>query len=136
MYASASSVRQPSPNVEAFPEIFSQLDYWGPESPQTTEQALAALPFKPERILEIGCGNGVATLVLDRAGRHAAVHHIVTHISAPHDPLRRVAQDQILYSCVPVSSAGPGLENLRLWAELTLWPDHSESRLRGSSKVL
>lgn len=47
-----------------FFEIFSGLEYWGPGSPQTTARALAALPFRPERILEIGCGNGVATLVL------------------------------------------------------------------------
>jgi cyclopropane fatty-acyl-phospholipid synthase-like methyltransferase len=29
-----------------------------------TAQALAAVSFKPERILKIGCGNGVATLLL------------------------------------------------------------------------
>ncbi len=50
--------------MAAFNEIFSELDYWGPGSRQTTEKALAALPFRPESILEIGCGNGVATLVL------------------------------------------------------------------------
>jgi SAM-dependent methyltransferase len=50
--------------MAAFLEIFSELDYWGPGSQQTTAQALAALPFQPESILEIGCGNGVATLVL------------------------------------------------------------------------
>lgn len=50
--------------MAAFHEIFSDLDYWGPASQQATEQALAALPFQPERILEVGCGNGVATLVL------------------------------------------------------------------------
>jgi cyclopropane fatty-acyl-phospholipid synthase-like methyltransferase len=50
--------------MAAFNEIFSGLDYWGPGSRQTTEKALAALPFRPESILEIGCGNGVATLVL------------------------------------------------------------------------
>lgn len=50
--------------LAAFNAIFSGLDYWGPGSPPTTEQALAALPFAPEQILEIGCGNGVATLIL------------------------------------------------------------------------
>jgi DNA-binding transcriptional MerR regulator len=50
--------------MAAFNEIFSELDYWGPGSEQTTAQALSALPFQPESILEIGCGNGVATLVL------------------------------------------------------------------------
>ena len=50
--------------MAAFNEIFHELDYWGPGSKQATEQALMALPFSPERVLEIGCGNGVATLVL------------------------------------------------------------------------
>lgn len=50
--------------IAGFLEIFSELDYWGPGSRQTTMQALTALPFPPESILEIGCGNGVATLVL------------------------------------------------------------------------
>lgn len=50
--------------MKTFLEIFSELDYWGPGSPQTTTQALAVLPFQPQRILEIGCGNGVATMVL------------------------------------------------------------------------
>lgn len=47
-----------------FFKIFSGLDYWGPGTPEATAQALAALPSKPKRILEIGCGNGVATVVL------------------------------------------------------------------------
>jgi DNA-binding transcriptional MerR regulator/predicted O-methyltransferase YrrM len=50
--------------MAAFLEVFSGLDYWGPGSPQSTLQALASLPLHPNSILEIGCGNGVATLVL------------------------------------------------------------------------
>lgn len=50
--------------MTAFLEVFSELDYWGPGSPQTTAQPLADLPFQPESILEIGCGNGVATMIL------------------------------------------------------------------------
>lgn len=50
--------------MAAFLEVFSGLDCWGPGSTQITEQALASLPIRPRRILEVGCGNGVATLVL------------------------------------------------------------------------
>jgi DNA-binding transcriptional MerR regulator/predicted O-methyltransferase YrrM len=50
--------------MSAFGEVFAELEYWGPGSPQSTKRALAALPFVPEHILEIGCGNGVATLLL------------------------------------------------------------------------
>lgn len=50
--------------MAAFLEVFAELDYWGPGTPEATERALGALPFRPQRILEIGCGNGVATMVL------------------------------------------------------------------------
>lgn len=47
-----------------FNEVFSELEYWGPASQQATEQALASLPFQPARVLEIGCGKGLVTLIL------------------------------------------------------------------------
>lgn len=50
--------------MAAFMEIFSGLDYWGPGSTQITQQTLASLPIRPRSILEVGCGNGVATRVL------------------------------------------------------------------------
>lgn len=50
--------------MAAFMGVFSGLDYWGPGSTQITEQVLASLPIRPRSILEVGCGNGVATLVL------------------------------------------------------------------------
>jgi SAM-dependent methyltransferase len=50
--------------MSAFLTIFAGLDYWGPGTPEATAKALDALPFAPERVLEIGCGNGVATMVL------------------------------------------------------------------------
>ena len=49
-----------------FFEVFSALDRWGPGSAQSIKQALAALPFVPARVLEIGCGNGVSTIELAR----------------------------------------------------------------------
>ena len=71
--------------MAAFHEIFSDLEYWGPASQQATEQALAALPFQPERILEIGCGNGVATLVL---AAHTSAQ--ITAIDTGEDALARL----------------------------------------------
>jgi DNA-binding transcriptional MerR regulator/predicted O-methyltransferase YrrM len=50
--------------MATFMEVFSGLDYWGPGSTQITELVLASLPIRPRSILEVGCGNGVATLVL------------------------------------------------------------------------
>ncbi|MBK1646781.1 methyltransferase [Thiocapsa imhoffii] len=71
--------------MKAFLEIFSGLDYWGPGSPRTTVQALAVLPFQPERILDIGCGNGVATLVL---AAHTSAR--ITAIDTGEDALARL----------------------------------------------
>ena len=50
--------------MAAFMQVFAGLDYWGPGSSQITEQVLASLPIRPRHILEVGCGNGVATVVL------------------------------------------------------------------------
>lgn len=46
--------------------IFAGLERWGPGTDAATRQALDALPARPASILEIGCGNGVATSVLAR----------------------------------------------------------------------
>jgi predicted O-methyltransferase YrrM len=50
----------------AFLEVFAALDRWGPGSVQSIEQALAALPSVPARVLEIGCGKGISTIELAR----------------------------------------------------------------------
>lgn len=49
-----------------FFEVFSALDRWGPGSVESITQALAALPSKPARVLEIGCGKGISTIELAR----------------------------------------------------------------------
>lgn len=47
-----------------FMQVFASLDRWGPGSDKDTLRALAAVPFQPRHILEIGCGRGIATTVL------------------------------------------------------------------------
>lgn len=47
-----------------FMEVFESLDRWGPGSDDDTLKAFSRLPSQPKKILEIGCGNGVATTVL------------------------------------------------------------------------
>lgn len=47
-----------------FNKVFAQLDRWGPGSESDTLHALANVPRKPLAILEIGCGQGIATTVL------------------------------------------------------------------------
>ena len=47
-----------------FMQVFAGLDRWGPGTEAATEKALSMLPFAPETLLEIGCGPGMATMVL------------------------------------------------------------------------
>ncbi|KDE39444.1 Transcriptional regulator, MerR family [Nitrincola lacisaponensis] len=47
-----------------FMKVFQSLDRWGPGSPEDSLKALSFLPEHPHKILEIGCGKGVATALL------------------------------------------------------------------------
>ena len=53
--------------MTTFMGVFSDLEYWGPGSEEATRRAVSEIPFTPRSILEIGCGQGVATLVLAEA---------------------------------------------------------------------
>jgi DNA-binding transcriptional MerR regulator/ubiquinone/menaquinone biosynthesis C-methylase UbiE len=53
--------------MAGFMEVFSTLDWWGPATEAATRKALAMVPFAPEKILEIGCGPGMATMTLAEA---------------------------------------------------------------------
>lgn len=50
--------------MKDFMTVFGDLECWGPSTKEATMQALRMIPFTPERILEIGCGQGAATLPL------------------------------------------------------------------------
>ncbi|PSU33526.1 MerR family transcriptional regulator [Photobacterium lutimaris] len=52
--------------MEDFNTIFEGLDRWGPGSEAETIKAFNMLPSVPQTILEIGCGQGIATTVLAR----------------------------------------------------------------------
>ncbi|WP_028862123.1 MerR family transcriptional regulator [Psychromonas aquimarina] len=47
-----------------FGRIFKDLDRWGPGSEAETLKALVKIPFSVQNMLEIGCGQGIATTVL------------------------------------------------------------------------
>lgn len=49
-----------------FMRVFETLDRWGPGSEEETLKALAKVPTSPQSILELGCGKGIATVVLAR----------------------------------------------------------------------
>ena len=47
-----------------FGQIFEGLDRWGPGTEAETRKALAKIPFSPQSLMEVGCGKGIATMVL------------------------------------------------------------------------
>lgn len=47
-----------------FMKIYETLERWAPGSESETLKALSLLPEQPKKILEIGCGKGLATTVL------------------------------------------------------------------------
>lgn len=53
--------------MAVFMEVFSGLDWWGPGTQAATLKALAMVSFAPKSILEIGCGPGMATMLLAEA---------------------------------------------------------------------
>lgn len=52
--------------------LFEKLERWGPGSQTDTLNALEKIHFSAEKILEIGCGNGVATRILAQ-NTHATI---------------------------------------------------------------
>lgn len=47
-----------------FMTVFETLERWGPGSEQESIKALNAVPKAPQKLLEVGCGKGLATKVL------------------------------------------------------------------------
>ncbi|KHT62024.1 methyltransferase [Photobacterium gaetbulicola] len=68
-----------------FNTIFESLDRWGPGSERDTIKAFKLLPSVPQTILEIGCGQGIATTVL--ANQSDAV---ITAVDNHEDALSRL----------------------------------------------
>ncbi|TKB44820.1 MerR family transcriptional regulator [Thalassotalea mangrovi] len=47
-----------------FMKVFATLERWAPGSEEDTKAALDLVPVQPKSILEVGCGKGLATMVL------------------------------------------------------------------------
>ena len=61
-----------------FGAIFEGLERLGPGTVEDTLAALAQVPVTPKRVLEIGCGKGIATNVLAKAiKKHQTDVHII-----------------------------------------------------------
>ncbi|HGY9614725.1 MerR family transcriptional regulator [Vibrio harveyi] len=56
-----------------FFRVYEALEFWGPGAEQDTLKALSMLPTQPDEILEIGCGQGIATRTLAQHAHVTAV---------------------------------------------------------------
>lgn len=73
-----------------FMAVYQGLERWGPGSESDTQKALLALPNSPSNILEIGCGNGLATSVLAKQ-TEALVTAVDTEQSALDNLVQRLS---------------------------------------------
>ena len=73
--------------MQDFMKVFETLDRWGPGHSDETLKALNALPTEPSRILEIGCGKGLATEVLAKNS-----HATITAIDNEESALARITE--------------------------------------------
>ncbi|WP_019613391.1 MerR family transcriptional regulator [Psychromonas ossibalaenae] len=70
-----------------FMRVFKGLDRWGPGSEAETLKALAKIPFSVQSMLEIGCGQGIATTVLTK---HCSAR--ITAVDNEESALRRLSE--------------------------------------------
>ncbi|WEM44781.1 MerR family transcriptional regulator (plasmid) [Photobacterium sp. DA100] len=89
-----------------FNTIFESLDRWGPGLEAETIKAFNLLPSVPQTILEIGCGQGIATTVL--ANQSDAV---ITAVDNHEDALSRLreraveagVEDKVITQCASMT---------------------------------
>ena len=70
-----------------FMRVFSTLDRWGPGCESDTLKALTMVTHKPQHILEIGCGKGLATTLL---AQHTQA--IITAVDNEESALERLVE--------------------------------------------
>lgn len=63
-----------------FLRVFGALDRWGPGLDSETLKALSKIPFTPKKIIEVGCGKGIATTIL---AKHAVAQITAVDNDAP-----------------------------------------------------
>lgn len=63
-----------------FVRVYEALDRWGPGLETETLKALSKIPFSPQKIIDVGCGKGVATTVL---AKHSSAQITAVDNDAP-----------------------------------------------------
>lgn len=117
-----------------FMRVFSGLERWGPGSEHDTLKALHGLPHIPQRILEIGCGKGIATQVL---AQHCAAQIIACDNDQPAldalDSILAAAgwQSRVSTLCADMQALPPSLGVFDLiWSEGSAYIMGVEQALR------
>jgi SAM-dependent methyltransferase len=108
-----------------FMKVFKPLNRWGPGSDSETLRALSNLPTNPNSVLEIGCGKGLATLVL--AKNLTANITAVDNESSAIDSLNKILADECLDDhvttmCASMTQLPFGLKSFDLiWSEASAY---------------
>ncbi|MGF1735442.1 methyltransferase domain-containing protein [Photobacterium satsumensis] len=104
-----------------FNTIFESLDRWGPGAESDTIKAFNLLPSAPQKLLEIGCGQGIATTVLARqsAAEITAIDNHETALSRLQERATEVGvADKIITQCASMTDLPFGDASFDVvWAE-------------------
>jgi len=120
--------------MQDFLSIFETLMCWGPGSEADTTKAYDLIGLEPKEILEIGCGNGISTMVL--AGLSAARITATDSQQSALDKLEKKINDKqladrVVTQCVSMSQLG--FTNYRfdlIWAEASIYIMGVENALK------
>lgn len=123
-----------------FMAVFQGLDRWGPGSEEDTVKALSRVPMVPTQVIDIGCGKGVATLILAERTQ-AQVVAVDNEASALEALKQRLVehglQDRVRTECASMTDLPfqTGTFDL-IWAEASAYVMGFEKALKTWKKFL
>ena len=123
-----------------FMVIFQGLNRWGPGSEEDTLKALARVPIVPTQVVDIGCGKGLATLILAE-NTQAQVIAIDNEASALEELNQRLVaqglQDRVRTECASMTDLPFQASSFDLiWAEASAYVMGFEKALKTWKKLL
>ncbi len=124
--------------MQDFMHIYATLNYWGPNDEKDTLKAFHLLPTKPEKIVEIGCGQGITTQVLAKFAHVTALDNDANALERLDNKAKQQGlESQIMTSCasmtdLPFDDASIDV----IWAEGSAYIMGVENALKAWRKKL